>query len=272
MKLRTLLTLLLVALYSISASAQQNDEYREAVARYFSLNGGMQVSAPMLKQGLVTITNAYVQSGETLPSGYTAETLVDEYIDTRLEKDMINIYVPIFAESMTAQQIVKVCNFIDNERGRTAIAHGVQLNTDPVFEQEIMILCEATAMAIYDGKPLKPVEMTAPKARWELFDQYFHLSNLKTTIFNIIDASLNGANVDEDFKTKYIEYLRANYETLIFNCAESILSDEDLSFMVNLCKLPEYQQMTSILTEISEDPQALGLAIVECYGKWLQKQ
>lgn len=276
MKLRTLLTTLLVALCSLGAAAQSS--YSQALAHYFEANGSIdQVKGNM--QNMLTAINQQIVSNEgEIPAGYTPESLAKKYIDTQFNKDYVSIFVPYFAETMPVSDIAKVADALDTPQTRTANKH-MEVFSSPDLETEIESFATRAAQDLLNGKKPKKVKANASPARVKLFMTYYKESGLDELMDSAIDMyakiDLNYANSPQDFQQLMVglkQYAHDNYPAIFLNFCGDSVTDEDLRAMTKVSAMPEYKRFIGLIKEIMGDPQSLGMALMTKYQEWMQKQ
>lgn len=271
MKLKSILTALLFALCCVGANAQTT--YSEALSRYFSVNGGLESSEKQMKSALVTVTNVLAGQGEqSLPKGYTAETLVDEYIKTQMQNDFVSAFVPVFAEKMTIAQINKISDMYDSPAGRLAVAHNNQLLANNQFMADFKALCEQAGRDIAAGKKPRSVKPNASKERQQLFHQYYLESEMNALLGAFVEAQVNAlGGISADKMEVMRQFFNENLENILLNASENVLTDDDLKFMVKLLSSPEYKEISKTVLDLMQDAQAFGMQIITKYMEWVEE-
>lgn len=297
MKLKTILTALLFALCSLGATAQTT--YPDAVKRFLTISGRVDAVRGQMQEGLSLITQAFLsENGEELPEGYTPDGLVEEYMEKQFLRDWITVLVPTFAEELSIDEINKISDLYETEEGRTAHAHSQEfLNDEKNMLSSIIIVMEA-AEKIKSGKKPKKVKTQASKQRQKLFKQYCEQENLMSIFeedgLDMLYPDLTVANdtafvdldneeeldsedteveeqepVDQKKLDAYVKYIKKNIVNLLLNGADC-LTDDDLRFLVNLTAMPEYKKLLAIGSEIGEDADDYGMALIMKYAEWLE--
>lgn len=270
MKLKSILTALLFALCCMGATAQTT--YTDALTRYFSVNGGMESTKDQMKTALVMVTNMLAGQGEqSLPKGYTAETLVDEYIEKQMLNDYVSAFVPLFAETMTIAQINKISDMYDSPEGRLAVAHNNLLLANVKFMADFNALCEQAGRDIAVGKKPRSVQPNASKERQRLFHQYYQESEMNAMLAAFVEVQVNAlGGMPEDKVEAMRQFFNENLENLLLNASENVLTDADLKFMVKLLSTPEYKQISKTILDLLQDAQAFGMQIIMKYMQWVE--
>lgn len=268
MKLRTLITTLLLALCSLGAAAQ--GDYTEALTRYFKTNGSPESVRLQMTTALITITQ---QSGLTIPAGYTAESIVQKYYDTAFLDDYAKVYQPYFEKHMTLSQLNKICTELESPIGRVAIKHNIEFSNNPQLISEMNNLGQKAAMDIVAGKKPADVTPTATPERRKLFEEFF----VATMQDKLIEAAISGmvaslSNANANLVNDFADYCKRNIKIKMCNMSEDFLTDDDLRFCIKLYQMPESALTTAAAMEALSDPQAFGLAIFTAYTAWLDKQ
>lgn len=268
MKLRTLITTLLLALCSLGAAAQGS--YAEALTRYFKANGSLE---SVRLQMTALLTNYTQQSGLKVPAGYTAESIVQKYYDTAFLDDYAKVYQPYFEKHMTLSQLNKICTELESPIGRVAIKHNIEFGNNPQLNSEMTNLSQKAAMDIVAGKKPADVTPTATSERRKLFEEYY----VATGQDKLIEATINGmlgslSNAYANLVNEFSDFCKRNIKIKMCNMSEDLLTDDDLRFSIKLYQMPESALTTAAVMEALSDPQTFGNALVTAYTAWLDKQ
>lgn len=268
MKLRTLITTLLLALCSLGAAAQ--DSYTEALTRYFKANGS---SESMRLQMTALLTNYTQQSGLKVPAGYTAESIVQKYYDTDFINDYASIYKPYFAAHVPLSELNTLCAELESPAGSTAIKHNIAFCIDPQGYLEMSSLGQIAAMDIVAGKKPADVTPTATPERSKLFEEYYVATGQDKIIEAITTSMLRSmGDISPDLINEFSDFCKRNLKIKVCNMSEDFLTDEDLRFCIKLYQMPESAHANAVVMEALSDPQAFGNALVTAYTAWLDKQ
>lgn len=268
MKLRTLITTLLLALCSIGAAAQ--DSYTEALTRYFKANGSLE---SMRLEMTAQLTNYTQQSGLKVPAGYTAESIVQKYYDTDFINDYASIYKPYFSAHVPLSELNTLCAELESPAGSTAIKHSAAFSNNANVYLEMTNLGQIAAMDIFAGKKPADVTPTATPERRKLFEEFY----VAIGYDKMIEATINGNlgslnNVNPDLINELADYLKRNIKTKVCNMSEDFLTDDDLHFSIKLYQMPESAHANAAVMEPLSDPQTFGNRLLQSYSAWLDKQ
>lgn len=270
MKLKSLCTSLLLMLCVIGATAQTT--YPEALKRYFTVNGGLEASTEQLKSSYISITNMLVDGGETtLPTGYTAESIVDEYMSKKQKDDYVSVFTPYFAEKATIAEINKLSDLYAAPAGQLANKHFIQLNNDPDIASDIQNLCYQAGVDIAAGKTPRKVQISATPQRQKLFHQYYESAGLKNALNSVITAQLSALpDISADKQDALRAFFNDNFESVFLNASEKYVTDTDLEYYIKLTSTPEYKKATKVTSDVLQDAQGFGMSIVTKYSEWLK--
>ena len=239
-----------------------------ALKSYVMLNGGVEsFRNEQMRNGLTALT----QNNGSMPEGYTAESLVNAYMDDQIVDDYVSILVPyIIDEGVSASQITELNTFLKTPEAQVAVANSQKMSSDEVFADMIAVIQRDMLNIIISGE-INEVKVSASKERQRLFHRYYNQSGIGRLIPPLIKANL-GENVNEVIMQKVNYYFEQNMESLMLMAAEGIMTDEDLLVWTQLYEFPQYGKMIAGTTRAVGDPHQFVMALITKYFEWMKKK
>lgn len=262
---KTIQFLLLIVMMTCNG-VMSGQSLSSALKSYVMLNGGVEsFRNEQMRNGLTALT----QNNGSMPEGYTAESLVNAYMDDQIVDDYISILVPyIIDEGVSASQITELNTFLKTPEAQVAVANAQKMGSVEVLSDMIAVIQRDMIEIITSGK-INEVKVNASEERQRLFHGYYNQSGIEGLIPPLIKANL-GENVDEGIVQKINTYLEQNMEPLLLMAAEGILTDHDLQIWTQLTEFPQYGKIIAGSARAVSDPQQLGMALITKYLEWVK--
>lgn len=240
----------------------------KAVERYVIVNGQVASMKATVTPSLVKVS-ALIQ--KELPKGYTAESLVDKYLETQFVQDFASIISPyVMEKNVTAVEINELSDMLNSPEGKIATAHSVKFSSDETLA-DVMAILQKDVLAIATGNSYKKTNAKASAERSSLFMNFYKLSGTEKMISPIINALSHG-NIPANLLEKMKAYFEDNLPVLMLNASEGVLTDDDLRFYQKLYEKPQYTKMIDGITEAISNSQQLGIQILTHYNSWIDNQ
>ena len=240
-----------------------------ALKTYLLSNGGMEnIKNDQLRSALIMVT-PNLENG--IPDGYTAESLVDAYMNGQMLDDFASMLMPYIAdEGVTVAQIEELNALLKTPEGATAVANSIKMNT-PEALADMMAVMNRDIMKLITSEEVNVVKTSASPERQQLFKGYYSQCGINEMLPNVFRAALAGQSIPDEIVQRMNKYFELNLETLVLNASEGIVTDDDLRFWTKLVQYPQYAQIVKGVNNAMGEPENLGLTIVTQFLDWAKK-
>lgn len=239
-----------------------------AVERYLIASNRVASMSEKMETTLVTLTP---QLQLRVPSGYTAESMAQKYIESEFTKDVASLFSPYFVnDGVTIAEVNEVSEKFETPEGQLASKHEAKMGAQENLV-DMMAIVQNGVLSIVQGKMPEKVKSTASAERKALFSAYYKNNNMDAFVSVAIAQMFAGKDVPQDMKIKMEKYFKENMETLMLNVSESILTDADLTFLGNLYAMPQYSKISESAIKVMNNPQEFGMGIIMKYKLWVDK-
>lgn len=266
--LTTLVTTLVLALCSLSATAQTT--YTDAMIRYLANSPVMDLD--VMHDALVPITEKVI-AGKQMPEGVTAESIVERYMETQIKHDQAEIIAEniINKDDISVEEINAISDIMETPEWQTANAHLAATNVEG---KAVVDVIEKATMDIILGKEPKKIEAKVAPERAQAIHRLLTTIPTAQLMTLYLDREIDSFKdmADEKVITKLKDYLHENWEALFCNISVDSLTDDDLKTIVKFSDLPAYSKMMDMVSDALKDPEKIGMVLVRKYAAWFEAQ
>lgn len=260
-------------LLAISNFIFAQNTFPEAIERYFrAKNDTLNFGNETMRAGLVQYTDGLRTLGKVkIPSNISSAEVADQYMEERITAEFLEAYVHYFSETgITIEQLNELSDLLETEEGKRAMSHSRIFESAENLDGITEIIINDMIKLSQGGK-VENKSVNVSKERKALFSQYYKNAQLAKFMTSCVEIYSGLYAIDKKTGKNVRKYFAQNWETFLLSAAD-VLTDDDLVFLIEFVKYPQYSKCMAATNAFMEDIVTVSTAILGKYEVWLQEQ